>query len=240
MAPFRILLIAPDTAGLDIAPEVSDISGFPTFRVTVLTGHLNIQRLYATSRSGDIDLIHLAVHSDNDFVSINGDKLGPDELSQIVKLSGAQGVFFNSCTSGKLASFLVGHGYCSFAIFNNIQLKDSDAWKVPLLFYASLNEQLERGERPSIPSAFYDAAPATGDYGLVVSPEKARLAPIQMEIERLAANYRLLLFLVLLNLVLTLALAWTGYEPELGRFLTFLHGCWLPGLPGIQFCLPGS
>jgi hypothetical protein len=179
MQELRVLLVAPDTQiKLENKTEIAQITDLEQVRVRVLPGYVSARSLYEAVKDGRYDIIHFASHSNADFISLNGDKLSASDLRQVCNSARAQAVFFNSCDSVKMGSALVQRGI-EYAISTTVELVDSDAWKMPLLFYEALNNQITDTGTFNIPQAFFATAPGDGTYNLMVALASSGMMPVQ-------------------------------------------------------------
>jgi hypothetical protein len=175
----RVLLVAPDTQlKLENKTEIAQITNLERVRVRVLPGYVSARSLYEAAQDERYDVVHFAVHSSIDYISLNGDKLNASDLRQVCNSARANTVFFNSCNSGKLASALIQRGV-EHAISCNIELADSDAWKMPLLFYEALDTQLIDTGVYNVPQAFFAAVPGDGTYNLTAALASTGMMPVQ-------------------------------------------------------------
>lgn len=162
--PVRILFIAPNSEGLDSQPEIRDISSRRHIQVTVLNGVVGSRDIYTHAREG-YDVLHFVAHGGEEGVLLSdGSTLTYQEIAQIARLSHAKILFFNSCETGKPASYVVHHGVL-WAIFGNIQIEDATAWQHPIGFYNSLVNL----EPQTIANALRIADNSSGDYGYTIS-----------------------------------------------------------------------
>jgi hypothetical protein len=179
MQELRVLLVAPDTQiKLENKTEIAQITDLEQVRVRVLPGYVSARSLYEAVKDGRYDIIHFASHSNADYISLNGDKLSASDLRQVCNSARAQAIFFNSCDSVKMGSALVQRGI-EYAISTTVELADSDAWKMPLLFYESLNNQITDTGTFNIPQAFFATAPGDGTYNLMVALASSGMMPVQ-------------------------------------------------------------
>lgn len=162
----RVLLVVPDSVGINAMPEIDLITSM--HRVRLLQGSVTKQRLFNDVRENQYNIIHFATHSNEIGVQLEDGFLTPEELSQIIRLSSADMVFFNSCESGKLADYAVRHGL-KYAIHTNTDLEDAVAWQMPLAFYRFLKDQKESSLPIDYTEAFMFADTGEGIYGLSVS-----------------------------------------------------------------------
>jgi hypothetical protein len=161
----RVLLVAPDQPGINQIPEIRLLTGNPRHSVTVYNGPVSARDVYEAAR-GRYDVIHFATHGDENSLSLsNGDLLTADDIARLGRQSKAQLVFFSSCHAQVLASAIVRRGI-PLAVKTNIELLDSDAWKVPLAFYDAI------ADMDDIPRAFIHASDSNGSYGLEIDPQR--------------------------------------------------------------------
>jgi len=171
----RVLLIAPDQRDLNTVPEIRIIT--QKHHVTLLNGVVTAEDVYAACRIIRFQVIHFATHSNAELVALSGvETLAADDIAQLDRMTGAECIVFNSCLSGKLASYCVAHG-ASYCIYSNVNLPDNDAWKFPAAFY----DALSNGHSRDVVGSFAVADSGSGDYGLAVS-----LAIIQRMADSLA------------------------------------------------------
>lgn len=163
-APVRILFVAPNSEGLDSQPEIRDISSRRHIQITVLNGVVTSRDIYTHARDG-YDVLHFVAHGGEEGVALSDDSiLTYQEIAQIARLARTQIIFFNSCQTGKPASYVVHHGVL-WAIFGNISIEDSTAWQHPIGFYSSLVNL----EPKTIANALRIADNSSGDYGYTIS-----------------------------------------------------------------------
>ena len=166
----QILLIAPDNPDFLNYPEIRSLTSL--HRVHVLSGPVTSGDVLEAARRG-ADLIHFATHGSNDGIQLtNGEMVSVDAIAQIIRLAGAKAAVFNACESGRLANYAVNHG-CDYAIYHVGLLHDPDAWRMAVVFYEELSDQVAAGEA-DIPEAFAQADPGNGFYGLAVSSDLLR------------------------------------------------------------------
>lgn len=163
----RILLIAPELPGIDAVPELRTIAS--RHQVMPLTGAVSARDIYQHARDRSYHVLHFATHSHDELVVLsNGETFTPEDVASVGKLAGAELVFFNSCRSGLLANYAVRHGL-SYAVYANIDLPDTNAWKMPSSFYDFLFDQPEGAA--DYAAAFYRADSGDGIHGLSISPQ---------------------------------------------------------------------
>ena len=164
--PVRILFVAPDDDKLDSQPEIRDISSRRHIQVTLLNGPVTARDIYTHARDG-FDVLHFVAHGGADGIQLSDrTQLSYQDIAQIARLAQARIIFFNSCETGKPASYVVHHG-ALWSIFGNIALDDASAWQHPIGFYNSLVDL----EPQTVAKALRIADNASGDYGYTISLE---------------------------------------------------------------------
>lgn len=161
----RILVVAPDQPGLNTRREVRQIQR--KHHMSILDGTVTPEDIYQACRETAFDIHHYATDSGAEGVKLSdGVLFGPDEIAGVARIRETPCLFFNSCYSGKIASYAVRHGV-RYAVHTNIELKDSEAWKPAVGFY----ESLQNGHGKDYVGAYIVADSGDGDYGLNVDPE---------------------------------------------------------------------
>lgn len=201
------MVIAPDQPGINTRPEVRQIQR--RHHMSVLDGTVTAADIYDCCRETRFDVHHYATHSGPDGVQLSdGQLFSAEDIAQVVRLKETATLFFNSCNSGKLASYAVRHG-ARYAVHTNIELDDDDAWKAAVAFYGSL----ENGHGKDIVGAYVVADSGDGDYGLSVSPtylQELQLAAASAIVPRPGAVTISRLHMILFGLaVLTASGMWT-------------------------------
>lgn len=222
----RVLLVAPDQPDLVALPEIRLLGALDGIQLSVLNGHVTARDVYDAARRG-AHIIHFATHSSDRIVQLSGASqiLGPEDVAQVAKAARAELVFFNSCRSGLLSAYAVRHGV-DYAIHGNVELQDDEAWKLPLLFYEVVNEQIRAARLVDYADAFLQSDTGEGYYGLGISPEVTitwgalaeelrrnahDIARLEARVERSARIQWLLLSLVgLEGLAMVLSMAWAA------------------------------
>jgi len=172
----RVLVIAPDQPGIDTLPEIRSIQR--RHHMSILGGIVKPQDIYDACRDTRFDVHHYATHSGPTGALLSDGVLFTEEdIAQVARIKGTETLFFNSCDSGRLASYAVRHG-ARFAIHTNVDLAESDAWKPALSFYS----YLENGHSRDIVGAFVVADNGDGDYGLQISPPYVQELQRQSEV----------------------------------------------------------
>ena len=171
----RVLLIVPTVQpAIDTVPEIRTITAL--HQVTVINGSVTIRELYQVAQRGNYEIIHFGTH---------GSTYTAEDILSIARVGGAHLVFLNACHTGRIASYLVAHGI-PYAISTNVELSDTEAWKMPLAFYEYLVRQEHHGEVVSHPLAYGQADSGDGDYSLSVSIERiSTLAKLHRRLEDL-------------------------------------------------------
>lgn len=160
----RVLVIAPDQPGIDTLPEIRSIQR--RHHMSILGGVVKPQDIYDACRDTRFDVHHYATHSGPQGALLSeGVLFTAEDIAQVARMKDTETIFFNSCESGRLASYAVRHGV-RYAIHTNIDLLDGDAWKPAMTFYG----YLENGHSRDIVGAFVVADSGDGDYGLQISP----------------------------------------------------------------------
>ena len=192
----RILLIAPDQPKIDSIPEIRTLTNI--HRVQVLNGKVTFQHIYDAVSRSKFHVIHFATHGSSDGVSVSADEDGksrtlrPEDILNIVTLSGAVLVFINACETSGLASFLVSRGV-KYVIYANEKVLDEDAWTFPVTFYQMIETQLghESGDI-DVPNAYMRSDSGDGTYGINLSMHELVNMPKLTDILELRAQIDLL------------------------------------------------
>ena len=170
-----MLIIAPDQGGLHTIPEVRLIQSF--HHTSTLNGEVTAADIYQCARETAFDIIHFAAHSGPDGVQLSGGAiLTAEDIAQVARLKETPELFFNSCNSGRLAAYAVRHGVRT-AICAEVDILDSQAWKLPLAFYSTRRN----GHAGDPVGAYIMADSGDGEYSLHIAPEYVR------DLERVAA-----------------------------------------------------
>jgi hypothetical protein len=206
-----ILVVAPDEPGVNAVPEVDAISELG-YRVRVLQGQVDDERLYRAVQDSRYDVVHLATHGAVDAVGMsNGVRLSRNAVLQVVRMSGARIAFLNACNSAQIGQMLVNVGL-PVAVASVAGVDDDVARQTALTFYSIL------AQSGDITMA-YKAACAGGDIYYVmlsnggyaalqakpVLERIARLEPLGAAIERSQADLRRLAWMVGVSAVMTAA-----------------------------------
>lgn len=160
----RVLVVAPNQPGLNTRPEIRQIQR--RHHMSVLDGTVTAEDIYQACRETAFDVHHYASDSGPEGMLLSdGALFTAEDIAQVARLKETVCLFFNSCDSGKLASYAVCHGV-RFAVHTNVQVEDNEAWKPALAFY----ESLQNGHGKDFVGAYVVADSGDGDYGLSVSP----------------------------------------------------------------------
>ena len=161
----RVLVIAPEQAGLNTLPEIRQIQRL--HHMSVLDGVVTVDDIYQACRETKFDIIHYATHSGPEGVLLsNGVVFGPEGIASVARLKETPCLFFNSCNSSKLAAYAVRHGV-RYAVHTNVAIADNEAWKAAVSFYGAL----VNGHGKDYIGAYVVADSGDGDYGLSVDPD---------------------------------------------------------------------
>lgn len=156
----RVLVVAPDQPGLNARPEIRQIQRL--HHISILDGVVLAEDIYNTCRDTKFDIIHFATHSSDEGVALSeGIWFTSEEIAQVARLHETPCVIFNSCFSGKPAAYAVRHGV-RYVIFTNIELPETQAWKLMVGLYAAL----QNGAKGNVLMAFERSDSGDGDYGI--------------------------------------------------------------------------
>jgi len=161
----RILIVAPDLAGVDAISEVRRIQQWHD--VALLHGPVTADDIYRACQEKAFDVLHFAAHGGPAGISLSsGVLLQAEEIAQFARLRETRGLFFSACSTGSIASYCVRHG-ATWAISSEVNLPDADAWKLAAAFYS---HQRNRHVRDFV-GAYTLADSGDGNYALHVSPD---------------------------------------------------------------------
>jgi hypothetical protein len=181
----RVLIVAPSLAGINQTPEIDTI-GELGYRVRLLQGDVDDQRLYRTVQEGRYDIVHIMTHGSLDELAVSSGRLTRNAVLQVVRLSGARIVFLNACNSIKLGQTLVNGGL-AVCIASVQEVEDAAAWQTAITFYTALAQDGDV-------SRAYKAACAGGDvqYAFLTDGVYAALAvqPVISEIKLLGLSIK--------------------------------------------------
>lgn len=160
----KILIIAPDMAGVDAINEVRRVQQWHD--VATLYGNVTAEDIYRAVQEKAFDVIHFATHGGPDGVQLSGGAmLTAEDIAQFLRLRESTGVYFSACQTGRLGSYCVRHG-ARWAISSEIDLSDADAWKLAAAFYS----HQRNGNSRDFVGAFVLADDGDGDYALHINP----------------------------------------------------------------------
>ena len=160
----RVLIVAPDQGGLNTIPEVRLIQTW--HHTSTLNGTVTAEDVYQAARETRFDIIHFATHGGPDGVALSGGSLlTAEDIAQVARLKETPELFFNACSTGKLAAYAVRHGVRT-AICAEVDILDNQAWKLPLAFYSTRRN----GHAGDPIGAYIMADSGDGDYALHISP----------------------------------------------------------------------
>lgn len=160
----RVLIVAPDQGGLNTIPEVRLIQTW--HHTSTLNGTVTAEDVYQAARETRFDIIHFATHGGPDGVALSGGALlTAEDIAQVARLKETPELFFNACSTGKLAAYSVRHGVRT-AICAEVDILDNQAWKLPLAFYSTRRN----GHANDPVGAYIMADSGDGDYALHISP----------------------------------------------------------------------
>jgi len=206
-----VLIIAPDQGGLHTIPEVRLIQSF--HHTSTLNGEVTAADVYQCARETAFDIIHFATHGGPEGVQLSGGAiLTAEDIAQVARLKETPELFFNSCNSGRLASYAVRHGVRT-AICAEVDILDSQAWKLPLAYYSTRRN----GHAGDPIGAYIMADSGDGDYSLHIAPDYVRdlqrvaaAAPVAQPAVSRVEMLRWLAFAVLAAVVLSWAILRLG------------------------------
>jgi hypothetical protein len=159
----KILLVAPDGLGVDAVSEVRRVQQYHD--VASLYGTVTLDDIYRAVQEKSFDVIHFATHGGPDGVMLSGGVvLDAETIAQLTRLRETAGVFFSSCSTGKLGAYVVRHG-ARWAISSEVELSDAEAWKLAAAFYS----HQRNGHAKDFIGAFRLADGGDGDYALHIS-----------------------------------------------------------------------
>ena len=161
----RILIVAPDQPGINVVPEVRRIQA--RHDIALLYGAVTTEDVFRACQEKAFDTLHFAAHSGPEGVRLSdGALLTAEDIAQILRLRETRGVFFSSCSAGRLAAYCARHG-ATWAICSEVELVDADAWKMAAAFYS----HQANGHARDFVGAYTLADSGDGDYGLHIAPE---------------------------------------------------------------------
>lgn len=192
----RILLVAPEFPDINSAPEIRTITELHT--VAIYNGSVSLHDLYEVCRNNDYDVIHIASHAGKSGNSdafhawielSNHEVLTPQDIVNLTSFAQAKLVFLNTCDSSIIASYITLHSVPA-CVYTNIDLKDKNAWIMPMSFYTTLS-WMEKSGSVDMHRSFILSAPTSGIYGWSSSSHEYQeylLEPIIRKIEEMSAH----------------------------------------------------
>ena len=160
----RVLVAAPDQPGINAIPEVRRIQAWHD--CALLYGAVTTEDIFRACQEKAFDVLHFATHGGPEGVRLSaGETLTAEDIAQMIRLRETKGVFFNSCNTGRLASYCARHG-AVWAISSEIDVVDGEAWKMAAAFYS----HQRNGHSKDFTGAYVLADSGDGDYALHVSP----------------------------------------------------------------------
>jgi hypothetical protein len=167
----KILLIAPDSAGLNMLPEIRNITRL--HNTMVLSGKVTIADIYNVISNDEFEIVHIASHCVSEekfdtFLLSDEETITSDDLVKIGRLCKAQLFFFNACNTARIANVL-GEKLKISIIYTTIALPDKEAWKLPLAFYRFLRQSIDQTPALDYRSVFENVNDGTGVYGMYSS-----------------------------------------------------------------------
>lgn len=201
-ANVRVLVIAPDQPDITSVPEIREISSRLNLQTTILNGPVTCQDVFRYCKDR-YDILHFVTHGGDEGLELSDGLMLAQDIAQAARVARASMVFMNTCDSAKLAGYIVSHGVL-WSLQGNDRIKESDAWKVMLAFYSSLD-----GIEPAqVVAAMRVAFDGTGSYGHTVSLEfladvieSSQWSKAQLE------NWQIFVIAVIATLTVILALS---------------------------------
>lgn len=160
----RILIVAPNVAGIDAISEVRRIQVWHD--VAILHGTVTVEDVYRSLQEKQFDSVYFAAHGGPDGIMLsNNVVMTPEDLAQAARQREVRGLFFAACNTGKIASYAVRHGIV-WAISSEVDLPDDAAWKLAAAFYGHQCN----GHSKDFVGAYLLADSGDGEYALHISP----------------------------------------------------------------------
>lgn len=187
-----LLLISPSAPDLSVHYEIEWLTRL--FRVDLLSGTVTKERVFSHIRGRSFRIIHVAAHGDSDGILLsNGEKMDMHELTALARAVEADLIYLNSCSSARLAQFLVDQGV-PVVIAATSDIDDLQAWSMASTFYYAL------ASGDDVFSAYKKASPTDGSLsifsdGMLVSRQ---LLPIFDELNSIKWFHRRIYVIVLL------------------------------------------
>lgn len=160
----RILIVAPNVAGIDAISEVRRIQVWHD--VAILHGTVTVEDVYRSLQEKQFDSVYFAAHGGPDGIMLsNNVVMTPEDLAQAARQREVRGLFFAACNTGKIASYAVRHGIV-WAISSEVDLPDDAAWKLAAAFYG----HQRNGHSKDFVGAYVLADSGDGEYALHIAP----------------------------------------------------------------------
>ncbi len=160
----RILIVAPNVAGIDAIVEVRRIQA--GHDVSILHGTVTAEDVYRAMSEKFYDSVYFATHGGPEGIELsNGAIMPPEDIAQAARQKEVQGLFLAACNTGRVASYCVNHGL-RWAIGSEIKLPDAEAWKLAATFYG----HQRNGHGKDFVGAYILADSGDGDYALHIDP----------------------------------------------------------------------
>lgn len=211
----RVLIVAPDSPGINAVPEVRLVQSW--HHTSTLNGTVTAEDVFRACQETAFDIIHFAAHGSAEGVELSGGVLFTrEDVAQVARLKETAELFFNSCSTGALASYAVRHGVRT-AISAEIALNDSEAWKLASAFYSARRN----GKARDPVGAYMIADSGDGDYALHISP--AYVAELQAAAALIVARSHDTL-VISRQLAITFALGVMGASLGLSLLINMLAG----------------
>lgn len=160
----RILIVAPNVAGVDAIDEVRQLQSWHD--VAILHGTVTVADVYRALQEKVYDSIYFASHGGPAGILLSNNVIMPGEdIAQAARQREVRGLFFAACQTGRLASYCVRHGIV-WAISSEVDLPDATAWKLAAAFYG----HQRNGHAKDFVGAYVLADSGDGEYALHISP----------------------------------------------------------------------
>lgn len=160
----RILIVAPNVAGIDAIAEVRRIQALHD--VAVLHGTVTVDDVYRALSEKVYDSVYFATHGGPDGILLSNNVImSAEDVAQAARQKEVRGLFFAACQTGRLASYCVRHGV-TWAISSEVDLPDEAAWKLAATFYG----HQRNGHAQDFVGAYLLADSGDGEYALHISP----------------------------------------------------------------------
>lgn len=190
----KILLIVPDL-GLRTDQEIEWIQR--TFHTETLAGDVTPARIFEHVTGEHYDVVHIGAHGNEDGVELsNGTMLSMFELQRLARTVEAKLVYLNSCSSARLAQYMVDQGVPA-VIATTYKIQDLTAWSVATAFYRWLASDTDfyRAYEAAKPSDGTVSFYSNGNFiSRQIQPVLAELASSKAERSQLRDQVRFLLY----------------------------------------------